>query len=145
MAKYIGRGNPYRRRSTSTNSIESKDIQDGAVTADKLAPGAVTEYTHPATHPASILTGALPAIDGSSLTGIVSIPTGLISMWSGSASAIPSGWNLCDGNNGTPNLVGKFIKGGSTAGTTGVVVQPLIQVVTTTQVLLTRTVQVIIH
>jgi hypothetical protein len=57
--------------------------------------------------------------DGSALTGIVSIPTGLISMWSGAASAIPSGWNLCDGSNGTPNLVGKFIKGGSTAGATG--------------------------
>jgi microcystin-dependent protein len=40
-------------------------------------------------------------------------------MWSGAASAIPSGWNLCDGSNGTPNLVGKFIKGGSTAGATG--------------------------
>jgi len=40
-------------------------------------------------------------------------------MWSGSASAIPSGWNLCDGNNGTPNLVNRFIKGGSSAGATG--------------------------
>jgi hypothetical protein len=57
--------------------------------------------------------------DGSSLTGIEGVPSGIISMWSGAAAAIPSGWNLCDGNNGTPNLVGKFIKGGSTAGTTG--------------------------
>ena len=46
-------------------------------------------------------------------------PSGAIVMWSGSVSAIPSGWVLCDGNNSTPNLVGKFIKGGSTAGTTG--------------------------
>ncbi len=68
---------------------------------------------------ASKLTGALPAIDGSSLTGIEGVPSGIISMWSGAAAAIPSGWNLCDGNNGTPNLVGKFIKGGSTAGTAG--------------------------
>jgi len=57
--------------------------------------------------------------DGSSLTGIEGVPSGIISMWSGAAAAIPSGWNLCDGTNSTPNLVGKFIKGGSTAGTTG--------------------------
>jgi len=25
-------------------------------------------------------------------------------------SPIPEGWVICDGNNGTPNLVGKFIK-----------------------------------
>lgn len=36
-------------------------------------------------------------------------------------SSIPSGWALCDGANGTPNLIGKFIRGGSTftAGDTG--------------------------
>ena len=36
-------------------------------------------------------------------------------------SSIPSGWALCDGSNGTPNLIGKFIRGGSTSttGTTG--------------------------
>jgi hypothetical protein len=57
--------------------------------------------------------------DGSSLTGIEGVPSGIISMWSGSAAAIPSGWNLCNGANGTPNLVGKFIKSASTAGGTG--------------------------
>jgi len=71
------------------------------------------------TIPAGQLTGNMPAIDGSALTGIVSIPSGLIAMWSGLAADIPSGWNLCDGTNSTPNLVAKFIKGGSTAGTTG--------------------------
>jgi hypothetical protein len=40
-------------------------------------------------------------------------------MWSGASSAIPTGWNLCDGNNGTPNLTGKFIKAATTAGGTG--------------------------
>jgi len=25
-------------------------------------------------------------------------------------SSIPEGWAICDGNNGTPNLVGKFVK-----------------------------------
>jgi len=43
----------------------------------------------------------------------------VILMWSGASSAIPSGWNVCDGNNGTPNLTGKFIKAATTAGGTG--------------------------
>ena len=38
-----------------------------------------------------------------------SIPSGLISMWSGSVDGIPSGWVLCDGSNGTPNLLDRFI------------------------------------
>lgn len=39
------------------------------------------------------------------------IPTGLISLWSGSIGSIPSGWVLCDGNNSTPNLTDRFIVG----------------------------------
>lgn len=53
------------------------------------------------------------------ISNIEGVPAGCILMWSGSAAAIPSGWALCDGANGTPNLVGKFVKAGSTAGTTG--------------------------
>jgi len=32
-------------------------------------------------------------------------------MWSGSIASIPTGWALCDGTNGTPDLRGKFIAG----------------------------------
>lgn len=39
------------------------------------------------------------------------IPTGLISLWSGSIGSIPSGWVLCDGNNSTPDLRDRFIVG----------------------------------
>ena len=38
-------------------------------------------------------------------------PTGGIVLWSGSASNIPTGWTLCDGSNGTPDLRNKFIIG----------------------------------
>lgn len=37
------------------------------------------------------------------------VPVGLIAMWSGSAANIPSGWALCNGQNGTPNLTNRFI------------------------------------
>lgn len=39
------------------------------------------------------------------------VPTGGIIMWSGSVSTIPTGWGLCDGQNGRPNLKGKFVVG----------------------------------
>lgn len=40
------------------------------------------------------------------------VPTGVIVIWSGTASDIPSGWALCDGQNGTPDLRDRFVLGG---------------------------------
>lgn len=43
------------------------------------------------------------------------VPSGAIMMWSGSIASIPSGWLLCNGSNGTPDLRDRFIVGaGST-------------------------------
>ena len=43
------------------------------------------------------------------------VPTGAIIMWSGSIASIPSGWLLCNGSSGTPDLRDRFIVGaGST-------------------------------
>lgn len=39
------------------------------------------------------------------------MPKGAIVMWSGAINDIPEGWELCDGENGTPNLSGRFIVG----------------------------------
>lgn len=48
--------------------------------------------------------------DNSTSTSNV-IPSGVIAIWSGSVGSIPSGWYLCDGNNGTPNLSDQFVAG----------------------------------
>jgi microcystin-dependent protein len=48
--------------------------------------------------------------------------TGMIMMWSGSIASIPSGWVLCNGSSGTPDLRDRFVVGaGSTyaVGATG--------------------------
>lgn len=45
------------------------------------------------------------------------LPIGTIIMCNG--SSIPDGWHICDGTNGTPDLIGKFIKASNTAGTIG--------------------------
>ena len=39
------------------------------------------------------------------------MPSGVITMWSGTVATIPTGWVLCDGNNSTPDLRDKFIVG----------------------------------
>lgn len=44
----------------------------------------------------------------------VIFPKGMIMMFSG--TTIPQGWALCDGSNGTPNLIARFILAGNTAG-----------------------------
>lgn len=40
------------------------------------------------------------------------IPVGTIIMFNNTQN-IPNGWHICDGTNGTPNLIGKFIKAGT--------------------------------
>jgi hypothetical protein len=49
------------------------------------------------------------------------LPTGVVCMWSGAITSIPTGWFLCDGQNSTPDLRGKFIigAGGTDASVTG--------------------------
>jgi len=59
--------------------------------------------------------------NGADLTGIVTIPTGVIVMWSG--TTIPSGWALCDGTNSTPDLRNRFIVGANDASKTGITTQ----------------------
>lgn len=41
------------------------------------------------------------------------LPYGSIIMWWGSKTNVPSGWAICDGDNGTPNLSDKFVVGAS--------------------------------
>jgi hypothetical protein len=45
------------------------------------------------------------------------IPSGIISLWSGTIASIPAGWLLCDGTNGTPNLIERFVIGAAGSGT----------------------------
>lgn len=47
------------------------------------------------------------------------IPKGAIIMYNGLSSEIPEGWHICDGTEGTPNLIGKFIKASKTSGEIG--------------------------
>lgn len=59
------------------------------------------------THAISDVIGLQAALDGVAN----GIPTGCILIWHGALNAIPGGWLLCDGQNGTPNLLDKFVFG----------------------------------
>lgn len=86
----------------------------GGPTADQIATGGTPSSS-------TFLRGdmtwaAPPGGDGASL------PTGCILMWHGLLANIPAGFVLCDGQNGTPDLRDKFVKGAAAAanpGTTG--------------------------
>lgn len=47
------------------------------------------------------------------------VPRGVVTMWSGSANAVPLGWALCNGTNGTPDLRDRFVVGAGGAYTSG--------------------------
>lgn len=40
-----------------------------------------------------------------------SIPSGVVVSWYGDKANVPSGWAICDGTNGTPDLRDRFIVG----------------------------------
>ena len=53
----------------------------------------------------------LSAGSGNTPTWGSGFPSGGIIMWSGTIATIPSGWYLCNGSNGTPDLRNRFIVG----------------------------------
>jgi hypothetical protein len=84
-------------------SISTKaDLNSPTFTGIPLAPTAAI-----GTNTTQVATTAFAIANG--------IPSGGIIMWSGSVVSIPTGFALCDGTNGTPDLRNKFIVGaGST-------------------------------
>jgi len=44
-------------------------------------------------------------------TTLTAFVTGMIMLWSGSTGTIPSGWALCNGSSGTPDLRDRFVVG----------------------------------
>ena len=58
---------------------------------------------------------ALEAIGAAQVSPDALVPKGVIVLWSGASTAIPTGWALCNGSNSTPDLRDRFVIGaGST-------------------------------
>ena len=91
------------------NSTGQLDATDGLVNAVPVANGG---------------TGATSASAARTNLGVAaavySVPSGGIILWSGSIATIPTGWFLCNGSNGTPDLRDRFVVGaGSTYAVNG--------------------------
>lgn len=54
---------------------------------------------------------ATNTVTAATFVGNGTIPIGGIIMWSGAINQIPAGWALCNGYNGTPNLMDRFVVG----------------------------------
>ena len=109
-------------RGTLTNSITGNAAS--ATTASAVA-SAVSNAFYLASNPSGFISGnqTITLSGGATGSGTTSIavtvpnqvPQGGIIIWSGAANNIPSGWGLCDGTQGTPDLRDKFVVGaGST-------------------------------
>ena len=115
--------NDYFKLSGGDGTLKIQDASNGSGWEDNIvinAAGSVELYHDNAKKAETVsggftVTGTCTATafagDGSALTGIAGIPTGVIVLWSGAANAIPSGYVLCDGNNSTPDLRDRFLVG----------------------------------
>ncbi len=87
---------PYALHSNSTESAILKDGAEFSVTIGNNKRFAVNSD------------GAKTIIGN---TEYFMVPRGAIIIWSGTVNDIPTGWVLCDGNNGTPDLRARFVLG----------------------------------
>lgn len=95
-----------------SNPIPANFFQDNSTTYLGIKVGTDSEMT-----PRQRITSV-----GYALSAYNGVPKGGIIMWKGTIAEIPSGWALCDGTNGTPNLRDRFIVGagsGYAVGATG--------------------------
>ena len=87
-----------------TATAAELNILDG-VTASTVELNYVDGVTSNIQTQLNAATAATAAVDA------YKVPAGGIIMWSGSTGSIPSGWFLCNGSNGTPDLRNRFVVG----------------------------------
>jgi hypothetical protein len=87
----------------------------GTITGGNLSIGGTTTLTGVATAPTAANGTSNTQIATTAFVMYNGVPSGGIIMWSGAIISIPSGWYLCDGTNGTPNLQDRFIVGAGNA------------------------------
>ena len=104
---------------TSTQIITGKISSLSNHDTDDLSEGSTNQYFTTARARASVSATGDLSYNSSNGQFSVSVPSafvsGMIILWSGNTGNIPTGFVLCDGNNGTPNLTDRFVVGAGAA------------------------------
>ena len=104
---------------TSTQVITGKISTLSNHDTDDLSEGSTNQYFTTARARASVSATGDLSYNSSNGQFSVSVPSafvsGMIILWSGNTGNIPTGFVLCDGNNGTPNLTDRFVVGAGAA------------------------------
>jgi microcystin-dependent protein len=101
---------------TDAQTLTNKVLTSPAINSPSLTGGTINGTPIGGTTAAA---GRFTTLEASGLTvsGGRIVPTFGIIKWSGSVASIPTGWALCDGANGTPDLRNRFVIGaGNTYG-----------------------------
>lgn len=98
-------------------SVESEILRIQRNIANTYAAVADKGGTVPTQPTSANLAAAVASIPTSGSAG--GVPVGTIVIWSGTADNIPTGWALCDGQDGRPDLRDKFVLGAGTAHSVG--------------------------
>jgi microcystin-dependent protein len=100
---------------TGTQTLTNKTLTSPTINTATVAGGTINNTPIGGTTPAAGAFTTLSSTSAPSFAGGAIVPTGGIIMWSGSIASIPSGWALCNGSNGTPDLRDKFVVGAGSA------------------------------
>ena len=98
---------------TVLSGLDLKNIQDDITSGS--SGDATSIWSVPVVQPTAAEDGKVLVYDHATpafsyvASSAVLLPTGVILLWSGAISAIPTGWTLCDGTAGTPNLTDRFV------------------------------------
>lgn len=109
-----GINNAIRELMAQLKDQQSGTDLDNFVVGGNLSVTGTSAFTGVSTFTASPVVPTVVASDDSTKAASTAfvrdiIPTGVIVMWSGSIATIPTGWLLCNGSDGTPDLRNKFI------------------------------------
>jgi microcystin-dependent protein len=94
---------------TAGNLVLNSNLGTTIIDDNAIVTGTTTFIGRVGSGSSIVSSGDIVATAPAQVKGYGAIPIGAIVMWSG--IAIPDGWSLCDGNNGTPDLRERFVVG----------------------------------
>jgi len=108
---FAGKGVPFRATAVNDDTLYAVDVKNAG------SGGKHIRVTHSSGSPTIFQatdSGVLVSPNGVLAAANYFIYPGMVLYWNGTSGSIPTGWNICDGTNGTPDLRDKFVVGAGT-------------------------------